>query len=93
MSRTLYWRPGTVRPRNELPGDLKRAIAHYYWGHDGSARDGDQCQLTEEDIPYLEGLARKGVDGATDLIAAIREHDNRVVVWIAGRASPPHKRP
>ncbi|CAG6392154.1 hypothetical protein NMG29_31335 [Streptomyces cocklensis] len=92
MNRTLYWRPGAVQPQYELSGDLKRAIAHRYWGHDGGARDGDQCPLTEEDIPYLEDLAEKGVDGAAALSAAIREHDNRVVVWITGPADPPRKR-
>ncbi|NUP42922.1 MAG: hypothetical protein HOY76_39360 [Streptomyces sp.] len=93
MSRTLYWRPGEVVPPNGLPGELKRAIAQDYWGNDGGARDCDQRQLTEDDIPFLEELAEKDVDGAARLIAAIREHDNRVVVWIAGPADPPRKKP
>ncbi|NUR00953.1 MAG: hypothetical protein HOY79_31820 [Streptomyces sp.] len=93
MTRTLYWRPGPVQPKNGLSDDLKRAMAPRYWGHDGAARDSDQCELTEADIPYLEDLAAKGVEGATALIKAIREHDNRVVVWIAGPAAAPRKRP
>jgi hypothetical protein len=92
MTRTLYWRPGAVQPKNGLPDDLKRAIAPRYWGHDGGARDSDQCELTEKDIPYLEDLAKQGVTGAAALIAAIQEHDNRVVVWIAGPADQPLKR-
>lgn len=89
MARRLYWRPGSVRPRNELPDALKRELAPWLWRHDGGGRDGDECQLTEDDIPRLQLLADRGVSGAADLIAAIGENDNRVVVWVSGPSVPP----
>jgi hypothetical protein len=89
MARRLYWRPGSPQPRNELPDALKREIAPWLWNHDGGGRDGAECQLTEDDIPRLQPLADQGVGGAAGLIAAIRENDNRVVVWISGPAVPP----
>ncbi|MFI1092315.1 hypothetical protein [Streptomyces sp. NPDC020917] len=91
MSRKLYWRPGSVHPENELPDALKRELAPPYWGHDGAARDSAPHQLTEEHIPQLQALADRGIDGADALITAIREHDNRIVVWISGPLTRPLK--
>ncbi|CAG6392080.1 hypothetical protein NMG29_31620 [Streptomyces cocklensis] len=48
MSRTLHWRAGAVQPKSELPGDLTRAIAHHYRGHDCGARDGDPPRPVRE---------------------------------------------
>ncbi|MGW5354172.1 hypothetical protein ACWERV_27080 [Streptomyces sp. NPDC004031] len=89
MPRRLYWRPGSPRPRHELPDALKRAIAPWLWGHDGGGRDSEECHLTRDDIDKLQGFADQGVEGAKELIAAIRENDGGVVVWISGHAVRP----
>jgi hypothetical protein len=80
----MYWRPAPKEepPVQDLPYELKRAVAQRFWGHDGTLH-GDDYALSKEDIPYLEGLADAGIDGATELIEAIRQH-GRVLVWIGG---------
>lgn len=65
-----------------LDYDLKKAISQRYFGNDGSVY-GDPVQLDKKAVPYLEGLSDGGVDGAEELIAAIRQHDV-VEIWIAG---------
>jgi hypothetical protein len=91
MGYKLYWRPGTLLPKNELPEGLKRELARLYWNHDGGGRDGGEYQLTEEHIPDLEKLADQDINGAKDLITAIRAHGNRVVIWIAEPSTPPRR--
>jgi len=85
MSTSLYWTPapGDVPPAEELPFELKKAIAQRLWGHDGSLW-GEKVELSRANaaiIPYLEGLADAGVDGAAELIRAINTHD-AVLVWV-----------
>lgn len=84
MSSTLYWRPAPkdVPAPRDLPTGLKWALARRLWGHDGSL-NGDEIELDEAIVPYLEGLADGGVEGAADLIAALRAHGT-VLLWIAG---------
>jgi len=84
MSSSLYWRPvpRDIPPAEELPYQLKKALSVRLWGHDGSLY-GDKVELNKATpiIPYLEGLADAGVEGAEELIRAINIHD-AVVVWI-----------
>jgi hypothetical protein len=80
----MYWRPAPkdVPPVEELPYQLKKAVAQRLWGHDGSLY-GDAVMIGKSMVDYLEGLADAGIDGAADLIAAINEH-GAVVIWISG---------
>ena len=84
MSSTLYWRPAPkdVPPAEGLPYELKKAIARRFWDHDGSLH-GDEIEVGAAEVPYLEGLSDGGVDGAEELLQAIREH-GRVLLWIGG---------
>lgn len=84
MSTSLYWRPAPkdLPPENYLPFALKHALAKRIWGHDGSLY-GDEVLVGKEFLPYLEGLADGHVEGATELIDAIREHET-VLLWITG---------
>lgn len=84
MSTSLYWRPAPkdVPPADTLPSELKKALARRYWDHDGSMW-ADEREFDSADVPYLEGLRDAGLDGAAELIAAIKKH-GRVEVWIAG---------
>lgn len=84
MSSSLYWRPapkGVPEPR-DLPEQLKKALANRFWGHDGSLL-GEEVELDERIVPYLDGLSDGRVDGADDLIAAIRAH-GEILLWIGG---------
>jgi hypothetical protein len=87
MSSSLYWRPvpREVPPANSLPYGLKKALARRYWDHDGSL-NGDMIEISEADVPYLEGIrdAASGEvsEGAAGLIEAIREY-GAVEIWIA----------
>jgi hypothetical protein len=82
VSSSLYWRPApTDRPApRDLPEGLKKALANRFWGHDGSLF-GDEIELDERAVPYLDGLSDGRVDGAGDLIAAIRAH-GKILLWI-----------
>ena len=83
MSTSLYWRPSPPpTDRSELPFQLKKAISQRYWGHDGSLW-GDEQEIGKDDLPYLEGLADGMVDGAEELIEAIRKHGS-VLIRISG---------
>ena len=84
MSTDLYWMPSPKEspPPEVLDTDLKRILARRLWNHDGSLH-GEAREVTSALIPYLEGLADGGVDGAAELIAAIREH-HTVLIWIEG---------
>lgn len=84
MSTSLYWRPApkNLPPENYLPPALKHAIAKRIWEHDGSVH-GDEIEVNKAFLPYLEGLADGHVEGAGELISAIREHET-VLLWIAG---------
>lgn len=82
MSTDLYWRPAPkdVPSGEDLPYALKKALARRLWGHDGSLRGG-HIEVGKEIVPYLEGLADGGVEGAAQLINLIRAHDV-VELWI-----------
>ena len=83
MSSSLYWCPvPKPDPERTLDFDLKKKIAPRLWGHDGSIH-GNKVEVGPAMVPYLEGLADCGVDGAADLIAAIHAH-GAVELWIGG---------
>ncbi|WP_242890225.1 hypothetical protein [Actinomadura litoris] len=84
MSSSLYWRPAPREepPAHELSYELKKAIAQRAWGHDGSLH-GDEITIGPDWVPYLEGLSDAGIDGADELIKAIKDHE-RVLIWIGG---------
>jgi hypothetical protein len=83
VSNNLYWRPvpKEVAPPGDLPDGLRFALARRLWDHDGSLR-GDTLEVGPELRPYLEGLADGRVEGAGELLAAIKEH-GQVLIWIA----------
>jgi len=67
MSSTLYWAP--VKPKNMegLDTKLKWILQKKY--------DCPVCtELSDHDIPYLQGLADSGIDGAQKLIDAIEKY-------------------
>lgn len=82
MSTNLYWLPAPTNPPKprELPFQLKKALADRFWGHDGSLY-GSPVTLGQEYTLYVDGLADAGVEGAADLLAAIRAH-GAVQLWI-----------
>lgn len=82
MSTDLHWMPAPKdQPPPEILGSaLKRCLARRLWGHDGSLR-GETVEVHESLLPYLEGLVDGKVDGAAELVAAIREH-GAVLLWI-----------
>jgi hypothetical protein len=73
MSFNLYWRPVKPTTAKSLPRDLKKPLAKRFFDSDGSLKGGP-VTLTDKDSDYLEGLADAGVDGAEELIEAIRRH-------------------
>lgn len=78
MSTALYWRPAAPPPPGrKLPYELKPLLGQRIWQHDGTL-NGDPADLSEADVPYLEGLFDAGSEmvreGARELIAAIAEH-------------------
>lgn len=83
MTTTMYWRPAPkdVPPAHDLPDTLKRALANRIWDHDGTLH-GESVQIgTQTDLAYLEGLRDAGVDGAQELLTAIRKN-GLVELWI-----------
>ncbi len=83
VTTTMYWRPAPkdVPPGHGLPDSLKRIIADRLWNHDGTLH-AETAQLgTQSDLAYLEGLRDAGVDGADELLSAIRNH-GLIEVWI-----------
>lgn len=64
MSQNLYYSlPSTAKP---LPDALKYALRK---------RRNSPCTMYISDIPYLQGLADAGVDGAQQLIELIERHE------------------
>jgi hypothetical protein len=84
MKTTPHWRPAPkdAPPPGELPEALGKAIERRLWDDYGHLRE-EVFEVGFEIIPYLEGLEDGNVDGAAELLAAIREHD-RVWLWIGG---------
>jgi hypothetical protein len=83
VSSNLYWRQAEPPPpSNLLPYGLKKAISQRFWSHDGSLH-GEEVLITIDDMPYFEGLADAGVDGAASLVEVIQEKD-RILIWIGG---------
>lgn len=82
MSNDLYWRPAPkdLPPARSLPHGLKARLARRLWGEDSPAL-GSTMDVDQHELPYLEGLADGGVDGAADLVDAIREHGT-IQLWI-----------
>lgn len=78
MSQSLYWRPAKPRKESSLPDTLKLILKKRYETLD-CANENDV--LDAGALPYLEGLADAGVDGAKELIAAIKRHE-QVEIWI-----------
>jgi hypothetical protein len=79
----MYWRPVNPRPEGEYVDDaVRQRLAPRLWG-DGAGTDSvGPDELDKRFIPYLEGLADGGVDGAQELIDAIRKHGT-IEIWIA----------
>ncbi len=79
MSSSLMWeivRPAQAR---SLPDALKYALSPRYFDHDGSMGS-DKVTLSDVDLPYLEGLKDGNVEGATELIEAIKKHEI-IAIW------------
>lgn len=83
MSTSLYYRPHVDTENGiDLSYELKKAIARQYWDNDGSL-NGDWIILTEEDIPYLQGISDAGIKDAKVLIEAIKKY-NAVEIALIG---------
>lgn len=79
MSSTLMWRPVVPVEGYSLPYELKKTLSRKLWDTDGST-GGGEATMTENDIPYLEGLRDAGVKGAEKLIEILRKH-GAIVLW------------
>lgn len=66
MSSSLYWEP-SFRARKILSYDIKCALQKKYGGTIHNR------QLSEGDIPYLQGLQDAGVKDAKELIEALEK--------------------
>lgn len=82
MSSSLMWRP--VVQGGNLGYTLKKAIANYFWGHDGSCH-GDWIEIDDSAVPYLRGVR----DGANDELRkeveellALLEQQGRIEIGI-----------
>jgi hypothetical protein len=80
MSSSMFWRPvpKEVPPGQWVPDDLRHKLGKRLWD---SYSDRNEAELDKTNLPYLDGLADGGVEGAAELVAAILEH-GRVRVWI-----------
>lgn len=79
----MYWRPVFPRPEGEyVDDDLRYALARRLWDQDGSLST-QSHELDKGDLPYLEGLRDGRVEGAQEIIDAIRKHGT-IEVWISG---------
>jgi hypothetical protein len=84
MSSTLYWQClPSLRDRHALPYQLKALMARHFWDHDGSL-SGDSIVIMPNSVEdaFIAGLAAAGVEGAEELLVAVREHQG-VEVYIA----------
>lgn len=84
MSASMYWRPVPVKPDGEpVDDDLMYLLRRRLWDDETSQepRSGCELEIGHELIPYLEGLADGNVDGAAELIEAIRRHKS-IQIWI-----------
>jgi hypothetical protein len=83
MSANLYWRPvPSVIKDHDLPDALKYALSPRVWKHDGTL-SAKPTIITKVSIPYLEGLVDGGVNGAQELIDAIKKNDGQVEIYIS----------
>lgn len=74
MSVSLHWyKPPSARKSLGSSGyPLKGILADRYGNHDGSCHE--EFTLNSDDIPFIEGLAAAGVDGAGKLLKDLRAH-------------------
>jgi hypothetical protein len=77
MSQSLYWKPIKPQRHSSLPSQLKFILQKRYDG----LETGESIILGEAVQPYLEGLADAGIEGAKELIAAIKRHE-QVEIWV-----------
>jgi hypothetical protein len=81
MSTSLYWRPVPKDPPPyEVPDDIEDALRRRYWETDGTSHS-EPAELDSHDVLWLEGLRDAGLEGANELIAAIREHGTIRLTW------------
>lgn len=83
VSRSLYWRPVPKNPPPyDVPDDLEDVLRRRYWEEwpDIGPRS-EPREMGENAIAWLEGLRDAGLEGATELIAAIREHGMIRLTW------------
>lgn len=80
---TLYWKPAPKDepPDRELPAPLRNVLAKRLWNHEGAVH-AVETEVGDWSVSYLEGLADGRVDGAQELLDAIRAH-GAVLIWIA----------
>lgn len=83
MSSSMYWRPAPkeIPPGEQLDSDLMFKLRRRLWDGEPAPLRGQEMELDQTILPYLEGLADGGVTDADDLAAAIREH-GQVLIWL-----------
>lgn len=73
MSSDIFWKPVKPIEGNQLPRTLKYVISPRFFNHDGTL-GGSNVILNESHLEYLCGLLDCKVDGALELIDAIKRH-------------------
>lgn len=70
MSTTLYWNPVVRGDDNGLPLQLKSILVD----HESYLNGSSSCEMCRVDLSYLRGLNDAGVEGASELMAAIGKY-------------------
>jgi hypothetical protein len=74
MSFNLFWRELPVMPQeHSLSKELKFAISHKYWDHDGSL-SGNPIIINADDILYFKGLKDAGMADAQEIVNALQKY-------------------
>lgn len=83
MSSSLYWRPVPKDPPPyDVPDDVEGVLRRRYWEDWPNSNDrSEPRELNKNDIGWLEGLRDAGLEGANELIDAIREHGTIRLMW------------
>jgi hypothetical protein len=82
VSTSLYWRPVPKPPEPaDVPEDIEGALRRRYWEDGFGQPRHEPADLDRSAIDWLEGLRDAGLEGANELIDAIREHGTIRLTW------------
>jgi hypothetical protein len=77
MSVHLYWKPSKPVMKNRLFESIKPILLNYY-SYDRFS-GGCELELDLNDILFYKGLMAAGVEGASDIINAIENHQKIIL--------------